>query len=413
MQWDSDQQRAIDKCCNLGERVVTVTGPAGTGKTKLLSSAFRRLSEDGLNCVLCAPTGKAASRIKEATQLPASTIHRLLEFTSPNEIDPKTGKPFGSSVPRKTSSNKLKYDAIFVDEYSMVNNQVHRALMDAMKPGCLLRAFGDINQLKPIENFAPSKVLGTQLTPFESLLKRFDGVYLSTNHRQGANSLIVSNAIRVLHGNTVISGNDFATMVTATPSAALEDYLFLQADKGVSYCDIDNQIICLCHSGQVGTTLLNAKLQNMFIKSYVKKIHIAKKDHSLVLHLGDKVIQDANNYEYNVFNGEIGIVVDVDEFYGTIHVDFGDKVVEYEPELIRATKRGQTKIDPRAELKLAYAVTTHKMQGSECNHAIYVMDGTSYKLQCRANLYTGLTRARQHVAVITTRQALERSLRVK
>lgn len=132
---DPVQREAMALCCDLDKRLVSVTGPAGTGKTTIMRQVYDTLTEHGYSVALAAPTGKAAKRIRELTGIPAMTLHRLLEYTSPGEIDPETGKPSFISFPRRNQERPLDYDVVIVDEYSMVNRDLHRNLMDAIGSG--------------------------------------------------------------------------------------------------------------------------------------------------------------------------------------------------------------------------------------------------------------------------------------
>ena len=152
LELDAAQTEAISLCCDVTKRIVAVTGPAGTGKTSILRQGYVQLAYHGYRCVLAAPTGKAAKRIKEATGIPAMTIHRLLEYTHPGIPDPDTGKVADSSGPRRTRERPLDMDVIFIDEAAMIDMGLYRNLIDAMKSGSAVRFFGDANQLPPIED---------------------------------------------------------------------------------------------------------------------------------------------------------------------------------------------------------------------------------------------------------------------
>ncbi len=147
---DETQLAAVERCCDLTQRVVPVTGAAGTGKTTILQNVYRRLYKQGREVVLCAPTGKAAKRITEATGIQACTIHRLLEYPFPGERDQTTGKALVSTDPKKDRNNPLNYMVVLCDEYAMVSVEVHRNLLDALPNGAVIRMFGDANKLQPI-----------------------------------------------------------------------------------------------------------------------------------------------------------------------------------------------------------------------------------------------------------------------
>ena len=150
--FDKTQAEAIGACCDISRRIVPVTGAAGTGKTTILQNVYKTLKARGHQVVLCAPTGKAAKRIQEATGIRARTIHRLLEYPHPGERDEKTGKTLISTDPKRDRQNPIDFDVVLVDEYAMVSVEVHRNLIDALPHGGIIRMFGDANQLQPIES---------------------------------------------------------------------------------------------------------------------------------------------------------------------------------------------------------------------------------------------------------------------
>jgi ATP-dependent exoDNAse (exonuclease V) alpha subunit len=190
---DSKQSQAIEACCKLSNRVVAVTGAAGTGKTTILNQAYNALKDHGYAVVLCAPTGKAAKRIKEATGINAMTVHRLLEYTHPGDPDPKTGKPIHFSYPKRNRQNPIDFDIVFCDEYSMVNTDVHqKSLFDALPNGACVRVFGDANQLQPIEEDKTKHwTVSVHANPAEREIR--SPSYLDVVHRQGKDSGILLN----------------------------------------------------------------------------------------------------------------------------------------------------------------------------------------------------------------------------
>ncbi len=170
LQFDDSQLKAIGACCNIERRVVAITGEAGTGKTTIIQNVYETLSARGHNVVLCAPTGKAAKRITEATGIAARTLHRLLEYPHPGEVDDKTGKTLITTDPKKDRINPIEFDVVICDEYAMVNVELHRNLLDALPNGGIIRMFGDANQLQPIET-AQSKRIQQQDSSFIKMLE--------------------------------------------------------------------------------------------------------------------------------------------------------------------------------------------------------------------------------------------------
>lgn len=415
---DAEQREAVNACLDLNRRVVPITGAAGTGKTSIMRIAVLALREKGYSVALCAPTGKAAKRIREATGLVAVTLHRLLEYTHPGEPDPKTGKPIGVSEPRRTAFNPLEYDFIFADEYAMFNWEMHRNLFDALPSGGGVRMFGDVQQLQPIEE---NKRLQNEPSPFMTMLNKFAGVRLMTNHRQGRGSGIAENGKRVLAGQFPTKRDDFALHPGSeigdnSMVRVIERLVMDQFEKGVNFGSLDHQIITPGHKGWVGTAALNTLLHNMLSNHEGRSMPIPRhqwdKTH-VTLYVGDKIVVGSNNYdiralggdEVGAFNGETGIVTDLSDF-GEVTIDLGDRVVVYPPliEHVKYNEDGtvarRSTIDPRRDLHLAYALTTHKMQGSECKHGVYIAHKSHSFLLCRPNFYTGITRMREQVHVV-------------
>ena len=192
------QEEAVQACCDLTKRIVAVTGAAGTGKTTTLKKVYAALVEAGYRVALCSPTGKAAKRIFELTGIPALTIHRLLEFSHPGDPDPKTGQPIGVSEPRRTKFNPVEYDVVIGDEYAMVPDELHRALVDALPAGGCLRMFGDENQLAPVEE---DKSMAGKPSNFQRVLNDTSGAFAAVRleqvYRQGADSGILFNCEQI------------------------------------------------------------------------------------------------------------------------------------------------------------------------------------------------------------------------
>lgn len=405
---DALQTQAIDLCLSTEKRIVAVSGQAGTGKTSIMKEVYNAFTAGGHFVALAAPTGKAAKRIGEATGIDATTIHRLLEFTHPGDPDEKTGKVLGVSVPKRKPSNPLAQDVILVDEYSMVHSQLHRDLVDAMPPGCLLRVFGDANQLPPIEgkdydNLIPS--------PFETLLKDFEGVKLTTIYRQGEGSEVVAQAHRILQGWMPTSSNDFqikwAGLAPKNQVNIIED-LVMAGD--VDYASLDNQIITPANISWIGTTALNKKIQDLLMGDKMSQAFVMPRNKwakgQLLLVPGDKVVWTNNDYQLNIFNGETGIVEHIDD--GLVQINFGDRVVDVPPQVTYIASDGSEKwYDPRKSFDLAYVLTTHKCQGSEYGTVVYVMDKSVFRMLNRGNFYTAVTRARKRVIVVSDQRSVQ------
>lgn len=410
---DSLQTQAIDLCCSTNERIVGVTGQAGTGKTTIMRQVYEALADAGHDIALAAPTGKAAKRISEATGIPATTIHRLLEFTHPGDPDPNTGKVTGVSVPRRRPDNPLEQSVILVDEASMINKQLWRDLIDAMSRGAIIRCFGDVNQLPPIEDDYNDKTP----SPFQKVLKDFKSVRLEHIYRQGEGSGIVKNGHRVLHGMMPFVADDFKIIWTGelAPNDPVSRLLkFVTDHPEIDFNSLDNQIITPINKSWIGQYELNIKLQQLIQKDKIFDAIMLprprwEKDKTCMIVPGDKVIWRKNDYKLEIYNGETGRIVDV--VNDVISIDFGDRVVGVPPWVEYLDADGNTKgYDPREQIDLAYAVTTHKSQGSEYQHSVYVIDKSSYSMHHRNNLYTAITRARKSAFVITDQRSLQQSV---
>ena len=421
MKRDELQQQAIALCCSTDSksRIVAVTGQAGTGKTSIMKEVYDAFVAGGHDVALAAPTGKAAKRIAEATGIAATTIHRLLEFTHPGDPDEKTGKPIGVSVPRRKPGNPLAESVILVDEYSMVNQQLHRDLCDAMPPGCVLRVFGDVNQLPPIEE---DKQKNKEPSAFEVLLQQFQSVHLKTIYRQGEGSTVVSQAHRILNGWIPQQTKDFVLrfpvgMIGRDGYKSIKDIVTdLVMEGEYAFHTLDDQIITPTNRGWIGTHSLNQHIQSLVHDGKMERAYPMPRNKwdkvDLMLTVGDKVLWSQNDYQLNVFNGEVGIVTDIGSEF--VQVDFGDRTVDIPSMVIYVAPDGTEKYyDPRRSLQLAYVLTTHKCQGSEYRTVVYIMDKSAWMLQNRANFYTAVTRARSKAIVVSDQRSLQQAVVTK
>lgn len=419
---DEKQSEAIALCVDRDKRLTAVTGGAGTGKTTILRNSYHLLNAAGYSVALAAPTGKAAKRITEATGIRAVTFHRLLGYGMPDEIeetDEKTGKKKLVQVskgPRFDRRNPLPFDFVIGDEYAMVNQEINRSLLDAMKPGACIREFGDENQLKPIEENKKNEEMPS---PFQDTLARFPHVRLEKNWRQMAGSGIAENASRLLKGLTPKRDfEDFSIKFTEQPVNELQDLVMDAADNGIQFNTPDWQIITPMNKSWVGVHKLNGLIQQAFWQRDKPWMELPRNrwydGPPVRIQVGDKVVYTSNAYELELFNGEVGIVMEIDAEEGSIHIDFGDRVVVIPPLLIVQYNDGSVKeYDPRTYIDLAYAMTTHKMQGSEVKGIVYVLNKSTMFGQSRRNFYTALTRARDKVWVITDQGSLQKSVQDK
>lgn len=387
------QEAAIALCLDRSRRIVGVTGAAGTGKTSILKYVREALDAD--NTALCAPTGRAAKRIQEATGFKASTIHRMMRYGMPDDDD-------DASLPAHNQYNPLPYTTILVDEASMIDEELYRNVIDAMPTGSVIRFFGDINQLPPVNG----------RSPFAAILEKYDNVTLDENFRSGDGIISVSQAI--LKGRTPEPNDKF---VLINPG---QGKMLNAADEFVddSFRGMSKQIIIPTKKGKYGTWDINRYMQQK-LNPTGKALRFDVRDpkdpdivDKRVLRVGDKVIQTKNDYNIKVFNGQIGWIEDLDEEDGWLDVNFDGRTYHYPPVLERYDEHRGRKIfayDPRVSVELGYAITTHKAQGSEFD-LVLLMLNNSYVLN-RQNFYTAVTRAKNKVVCILGPGALNAALK--
>lgn len=413
---DPKQAEAVRLCTDISTRVVGVTGAAGSGKTTILKTAYRALEEAGYSIALAAPTGKAAKRIYEVTGIQAFTNHRLLEYTHPGDPDPKTGKPVNFSYPRRTRNNPLEYDVVFVDEYAMVNNELHRSIFDALKPGACVRVFGDNNQLPPIEE---DQRLRDAPSQFLQLLDRFPSVRLDTIHRQGKDSGILLNLQAILNGRMPTRNDQWSMHFTDKPVDALRDFILEAQERDIDFTHPSNQILTPQNTSWVGTQKLNTMIQGLFHNRMEPATMVPRhkwvkgegdeKGGVIRMFVGDKVLCTSNMYELEIFNGETGKIIEIND--GEIVIDFGDREQAIPPIMMVQNRYGKTvEIDPRKNIDLGYAITTHKSQGSEYENVCYVLNKSTGYMQNRRNFYTAASRGREGVHIITDQRSISLSL---
>jgi exodeoxyribonuclease V alpha subunit len=418
-QLDTLQRTAVERALDVKRRITATTGPAGSGKTTVMRFIYEQLVEAGYNPVICAPTGKAARRVREATGAPAMTIHMLLKYTAPQDINPKTGKPYGATFPRHTRENPIEYDCVICDEYAMVPHELHRNLLDAFPPGCRLIVFGDISQLPPIETNA---TLAAKPTAFQDLLTRFEGVYLERVHRQAGDSGILSNAQRILKGASPQKKSDFNMIITDRPIDAMTGDLHPDWQATLDEADfasLRNQVLTPSNKSWVGTHKLNALLQGLLMPDGRATIDVPRRsyqgktfDPPLRVGVGDKVVMTKNWYDLEcedgskgLFNGEVGKVIEITDLHEIV-VDFEDRICRIPPAVQVVWNNKVLVLCPQQDLYLAYAMTTHKAQGSEYEHVIYVINKSVQIMLNRKNLYTAITRARKKVTLIADMRSL-------
>ena len=373
-----DQGRAIEGA--LTEKVLIVTGGPGTGKTTIIESVTRLYRQLGLQVVLGAPTGRAAKRLSEVTRHEARTIHRLLEFS------------WTSGGFLRDASNPLAADAVIIDETSMMDIHLMAHLLRAVPDMASFIIVGDVDQLPSV---GPGMVLRDSI---ES--SALPVVKLSEVFRQSKESLIVENAHRVNRGEMPIEPKgsdelrDYYFIEENDPERCVDILLELCRERVKERFDLDPigdvQVIAPMQRGTLGVQKLNTRLQEVLNPAGSAP---SIQSGGRVFRPGDKLIQIRNNYEKNVFNGDIGLIKSVDPSTGTITVSFNPEVVEY----------SRNSLD---ELVHAYAVTIHKSQGSEYPAVIILLHTQHYPMLQRNLVYTALTRAKQLAVLIGSKKAL-------
>jgi exodeoxyribonuclease V alpha subunit len=387
-----EQETAIALCSDLQNRIVGVTGGAGTGKTFVLGRAYAALC-DSHSVALAAPTGRAAKRIQELTGIKALTIHRLLGFPMPDE----DGIP---GVPKHNRHNPIPYRVVFIDESSMIGGELYEQLMDALPPNACARFFGDNNQLPPVEK---------GLAPFVNILNHHPSVTLTFNYR--SDDEIVSNANRILRGSIPLRNNRFEIIYDDDPLRTMLEFVKDTPD----FAQAHYQIIVPTRKGNFGTLRLNPSLQVLYNATgpMLRLERADEKEAPLAVRAGDKFLWVKNDYNLNLFNGTTGSIESLDTEDGTLQLRTPDDLhtVPARLKMYSAYHRSFISYDPRRQIELGYAVTTHKSQGSEFDTVIYcVCKGHAWMLNKR-NFYTAVTRAKTRLIMICDRRAMSYSVR--
>lgn len=391
----SQQKEAIK--CAVEKGVVVITGGPGTGKTTIIKCIINIFEKRGMKVALAAPTGRAAKRMTEATGREAKTIHRLLELGYTEDEE--------SMVFLKDDSDPLEADAVIIDEASMIDILLMNSLLKALVPGTRLIIVGDVDQLPSV---GPGNVL-------RDIIKSgiIPVVYLTEIFRQSSESMIIVNAHRINKGEFPYLNErekDFFFIDSRSQEEALNTILELVGDRIPKFKEGFEpkkhiQILTPMRKGVCGVYNLNNSIQNMINPPSNDKDE--KKVRDYVFRTGDKVMQIKNNYNIEwvrpgrsdnegtgVFNGDLGYIEYIDNENGVLSVIFDDD---------RRVLYDFSNID---ELELAYAVTVHKSQGSEFPVVIMPAVWGPPMLMTRNLLYTGVTRARELVVIVGSRQVL-------
>jgi exodeoxyribonuclease V alpha subunit len=367
----------------LNSRVLVITGGPGVGKTTLVNSILLILRAKKVRCLLCAPTGRAAKRLSETTGFEAKTIHRLLEVL-PGRV--------GFS---HNEENPLECDLLVVDETSMVDVPLMNHLLRALPDSASLLLVGDVDQLPPVgPGMALRNIIESGVVPVVRLTEVF---------RQASNSQIIRNAHRINDGlmpEFADNGSDFFFVEREEPDRIAETVIEFVKKRIPNKFNLDSfrdvQVLSPMNRGSLGIRELNARLQEELNPRKAEEPFVEK--FGWQYRIRDKVIQTENDYDKEVFNGDIGQIAKIDPVDRELTVKFDQREVNYD-------------FGELDELALAYAITIHKSQGSEFPAVVIPLATQHYLLLQRNLVYTGVTRGKQLVMLIGQSKAL--SLAVK
>ncbi|MGE5184969.1 MAG: ATP-dependent DNA helicase, partial [Acidobacteriota bacterium] len=372
----ADQQRRAVEAA-LRDSVVVITGGPGVGKTTIVKAIVHLAKLGHRRVALAAPTGRAAKRLAEATQMEAMTIHRLLEF-----------QPQSGSFARDRE-HPLDADVLVVDETSMVDTLLFRSLLAAVRPGAQLVLVGDVDQLPSV---GPGAVLADVIASDAATVIRLTEIF-----RQAAASKIVVSAHRINRGELpeldAAPTSDFFFISREDPLAAQSTIVELVAERIPARFGLDPiadiQVLAPMHRGELGTGALNRALQERLNPASGPELARGER----AFRRGDKVMQLKNDYDKNVFNGDIGVIEAVDGEAGTARVDFDGRIAPYE----------RAELD---QLVHAYAVSVHKSQGSEYPAVVIPLVTQHFMMLQRPLLYTAVTRGKRLVVIVGSKRAV-------
>jgi len=376
-QFSEAQKLAIRQ--SLDKKILVITGGPGTGKTTIVRAVVDIFGHWKKEVLLAAPTGRAAKRLSEATRREAKTIHRTLEFT------PKTGNF------RRNANHPLTGDALIVDEFSMVDLPLMHHLLKAVPPRMHLILVGDKDQLPSV---GPGTLLRDIIDSGKAEVVRLNQIF-----RQEKDSLIVSNAHRINQGERLIypgkgdRDSDFYFIGQEDETKAFQLIMSLCSFKiprklGLHPLSPQIQVISPMYRGIVGVDNLNMELQNC-LNPRQDGLKLGNRE----IRIHDKVMQIRNNYEKDVFNGDIGSVVDIEKKSYQLGVNFDGRILRYER-------------DELNELTLAYAISVHKSQGSEYQAVVLPLMTQHFIMLQRNLFYTALTRAKKLSCIVGSYKAL-------
>ena len=373
----STSQRAAIELV-LQHKVAVITGGPGVGKTTLVNSILKILSAKHINISLCAPTGRAAKRLSESTGLEAKTVHRLLEF------DPAV------FAFKRNDELPLELDCLVIDEASMMDVVLMNQLLKAVPSTAALLIVGDVDQLPSV---GPGAVLADIIESGQIATVRLTEIF-----RQASTSKIITNAHRINQGqlpqsDSSLSLSDFYCLYAETPEEIFAKLMQVVLERIPQRFNLDPvndvQVLTPMNRGGLGARSLNIELQTRLNGQSEPKVTRYGSTYAP----GDKVIQRINNYDKEVFNGDIGIISSIDIEDSLLQITFDERIVDYE-------------FNELDEIALAYATSIHKAQGSEYPAVVIPMAMQHFMLLERNLLYTGVTRGKQLVVVIAQPKAL-------
>ncbi|MDD5673567.1 MAG: ATP-dependent RecD-like DNA helicase [Chitinivibrionales bacterium] len=374
------QQKAVQG--SLKNKLLVITGGPGTGKTTIIRAILAIYKRIGFTTLLAAPTGRAAKRMQETTGHPAQTIHRLLEYNFKK----------GGFV--RNRNNPLEANAVIIDESSMLDTSLASFLLRAIPPPAHLILVGDINQLPSVGPGTVLKDIIQAATP--------SVITLTEIFRQAHASAIVLNAHRINQGEFPVlaadgAPSDFFFVNEEQPEAIVEKIVKLCRERIPQKYGLNPlkevQVLTPMHRGVIGVKNLNEVLQKN-----LNNCESGLAFGGVEFKFGDKVMQIANNYDKDIFNGDIGYVASVNQEERALTVDFDGRIVAYQ----------NTEL---YELMLAYAISVHKSQGSEYPAVVIPIATQHYLLLQRNLIYTAITRAKKLVVMVGTTKALGIAIR--
>ena len=377
VEYDEIQQEAIQQ--SVDNKIMVLTGGPGTGKTTTTLGIIKVLAALKLNILLAAPTGRAAKRMTEATGMEAKTIHRLLEFKPPEGYQRKEDNP-------------LEGDVLIVDESSMIDVVLMNSLLKALPTHMKLILVGDIDQLPSVgAGNVLRDIIDSECFPVVRLTKIF---------RQAQSSMIVMNAHAINAGRLPnlrnAKGTDFFFVEAGDQEQAAEQIVGLVKDRLPRFCNLPPsriQVLTPMQRGIVGASNLNTLLQEA-VNPGAECLHRGGR----AFRMNDKVMQIRNNYEKEIFNGDIGVIENLSLEDSELTVNFDGRSVVYDV----------TELD---ELVPAYAITIHKSQGSEYPVVVMPIMMAHYVMLQRNLIYTGITRAKKMLVLVGDRKAVSYAVR--